>query len=235
MIPFQDDIVSRSSIRHEHHHVEMDEVPKHARPSRPENTDHRTDKDGQFMNSDGHDNRLLFHDYRHSVLEPPSENDREKLIQSKRPSPDNYVEDVARRDASFKSCPNGTDTNTLHNNIDMTPGAHVCAHFISCGKNALLVPEDVAKTSNYDDSISQEVFHFSGNSMVYSDSESGEEEKFKVTSLDRKRQQPSYLKSSSSQNGTVCNGARAFGKFKPPQPSYAPVHSMTRTADKGAK
>lgn len=227
--------MSRDSVRHEHHHVEMDEVAKHSRPSRPEHTDRRTDTDGIVINSDGQDNRLLFHDYRHSVLEPPSENDRQKLIQSKRTSPDNYTDEFARRDASFSPCPNGTESKQLHNSIDTTPGAHVCAHFVSCGKNALLVPEDVAKTSNYDDSISQEVFHFSGNSMVFSDSDSGEEEKFQVTSLDRKRHPPSYLKSSSSQNGTVCNGAHAFGKFKPPPPAYATVHSKARTADKGAK
>lgn len=201
----------------------MNEVAKQATQSHAEKHEQGQFKDTQYKSCEGNDSRLLLQECNHSLLEPPMGNDREKLIQSQRSSSENYSDEFdhasTQKDASYSPYHNYDDRKMPQNTFESKQ--YLSSDFATFQKKDILVPEEVARPLKQTNITSQDGFYFSGNSLLYSDSESGDDEdRFKATSLDRKRPQPSHLKASNSHNGAICSEAHTFGDFKPPQPPY---------------
>ncbi|XP_060607525.1 uncharacterized protein LOC132759724 [Ruditapes philippinarum] len=229
-----DDITvpANGSLCHEHHNVEMNEVSKDAVHNVLLDKIEQS-HDNQYKKCDGKDRRLMLNEYQHSLLEPPSENDREQLIQSKRSSSENYSDDYGPNTQNTDLSPYpGYESGSSLKNISVSD-QYGNAEFLSFKANGLLVPENVSNSSPR--RHLEDGFHLSGNSLVYSDSDSGgEDERFKVTSLDRKRQPPSFLKSSNSHNGAIGGDTTMFGDFQPTPPPYtSTMKSMKVMVDKG--
>ena len=220
---FQDDLTvpANGSLCREHHNVEMNEVSKDAHNTSSDKVEQLPLNDRQYKKCDGKDSRHLLNEYQHSLLEPPSENDREHLIQSKRSSSENYSDEFGQSTQNTDLSPYpGYESGSSLKNISGTDQFEN-VEFLSFKGNCLLVPEDVARASSRGHLHSEKGFHLSGNSLVYSDSDSGaEDDRFKVASLDRNQQLPSFLKSSSSHNGAIGGDRNVFGDFQPSPPSY---------------
>ena len=226
---------ANGSLCHEHHNVEMNEVSKEVHNTSNDKVDQLPLNDKQYIKCDGKDSRHLLNEYQHSLLEPPSENDREHLIQSKRSSSENYSDEFGQSTQNTDLSPYpGYESGSSLRNISGTEQFEN-AEFLSFKGNGLLVPEEVARASSRGHLHSEKGYHLSGNSLVYSDSDSeGEEDRIKVASLDRTQQLPSFLKSSNSHHGAIGGEAKVYGDFQPTPPSYtSTMKHMKVMVDKG--
>lgn len=223
---FQDDILipANGSLRHDQPNVEMNDVSKKQKSSTEVKQAYVSvnGKEKHLVTHDDGKSKLIIRDYDQSMTEAQTASDREKLIKANGTCVDTVSENVER----IKYEPNSHQyvdiTERQMSNADILRKAQFSQEFGSFGKHSFLVPEDVANSSSGLGACKHDAL-FSDRSLVYSDSESEGDDMFKVTSLDRRRNPLSEMRTSNSHDGALINGQQSnqvFANFKPPPPPY---------------
>lgn len=167
-------IPANGSLHFDHHHVEMKEVqeqqsnlpPQEHEESRNKHLSHadsEVKRNKQTDLAESKNDHLLFKEFQRSLLELPTNNDREKLIHSDRSSSENNSDDSfpSRKEHSFDPF---DPTTKIGSDADQLQSSILEDRFT--GQPSLFVPSEViAKTTKRDIDYFQNVYQFQKKTM----------------------------------------------------------------------